>query len=531
MEQAILIVLLLCASLLLAALAKRVNVPYPIAFVIGGVLLAFVPNLPRPRINPELLYVGVLPPLLYGAGWMTDWAEFKRNLRPIGLLAIGLVICTTVVVGVVAHAVNANLSWALAFTLGAIVAPTDTVASEAIFERLTVPRRIAAVIEGESLVNDASALVLYRFAVAAATTGVFVWSHAFAAFVWVAIAGIAIGIAMGYLIEIALRILNRRNLGDATLSNLGLLLAPFAAYLPAEAAHASGVLAAVTAGVYMSRRQEHVLDSESRIVSSGVWQVMTFLLNAMVFLLIGLQLPSILTTLSVAGRQFIVDGILVSIAVVVVRIAWVLVASYVPRAVSRRLRARDPYPSWQAIAVVSWTGMRGIVSLAAALALPYSNAQGYPLQGRAEMLFITFCVIFVTLVLQGLSLGPLVTWLDIIESGKRAKQETKLRIAALVAGIERLHELEPTFRSPREWETAGRLLAEYAQRIDHLHGHLSRLGGGEEPEATSIDHRLQREALDAERRKIVELRTIGAIPDEIYRLLEYDLDLAYVRLS
>lgn len=531
MQPAMFIVSLLALSVLLVAFAKRANVPYPIAFVIGGVLLAFVPNLPRPHVEPDLLFLVVLPPLLFGAGWTTDWAEFKRNRRPILWLAVGLVVFTTAIVAVALHAINPQFSWAMAFTMGAIVAPTDTVASEAIFERLTVPRRITAIIEGESLINDASALVLYRFAVAAAVSGVFSWGRVTPAFFYVAIAGVAIGIAMGYVLELVLRLLRRVDVGDAMLTNIALLLAPFAAYLPAEAAHGSGVLAAVAAGIYLSRRQNAVIDSEARLVAGSVWQVLTFLLNATVFLLIGLQLSPTLKALETAGPAFIVDGIIVSLVVVLVRVVWVFPATYVPRLVNKRLRERDPSPSWRSVIVVAWTGMRGIVSLAAALALPFTTASGAPLAGRAEVLFITFCVIFTTLVVQGLTLGPIVKWLDIAESGTRAHQETEIRIAALEAGIARMHALESTFKSPLEWEIAGRILSEYGQRIDHLRGHLSKLDGGDFPEEASIDHRLQREALNAERRKIVELRTGGKIPDEIYRSIEYDLDLADVRLS
>lgn len=531
MSQAILIVILLGFSLALVAIAKRANVPYPIAFVIGGVLLAFVPDLPPVHVEPDLLFLVVLPPLLFGAGWVTDWAEFKRNRRPILLLAIGLVVFTTVVVAIAIHAVNPSLSWAMAFTIGAILAPTDTVASEAIFDRMTVPRRIAAVIEGESLINDASALVLYRFAVAAAVTGAFSLGRVTGAFVLVAAGGIAIGIAMGYILEVVLRALRSVDLDDPTLSNIALLLAPYASYLPAEIAHTSGVLAAVSAGIYLSRRRTVILDSEARIVGSSVWQVMTFLLNALVFLLIGLQLRPTVATLDVAGPQFIIDGVVASVTVVLVRLLWVFPASYLPRFLFKRLRENDPYPPWQSIAVIGWAGMRGIVSLAAALALPFTTSNGTPLAGRAEVLFVTLCVIFTTLVLQGLSLGPIIRWLDIAESGKRAKQETKIRISALEAGIERLHALESSFKTPLEWEVAGRILTEYGQRIDHLRGHLTKLGGGEFPVEASIDHTLQRAALDAERLEISELRLSGKIPDDIYRSIEYDLDLAYVRLS
>jgi CPA1 family monovalent cation:H+ antiporter len=262
-----------------------------------------------------------------------------------------------------------------------------------------------------------------------------------------------------------------------------------------------------------------------------VWQLLLFLLNALVFMLIGLQLRPTLASLAVAGPRFVIDGIVVSLVVVFLRIGWVIPATYLPRLFSKRLRAADPNPPWQAVAIIAWTGMRGIISLAAALALPYSTATGAPFAGRAELFFITLCVIFTTLVLQGLTLDPIIRWLDISESGRRAKQEASIRISALEAGIKRMHDLEPTFKTTLEWEIAGRILNEYAQRIDHLRGHLTHLSGGDLPIEASVDHQLQRAALDAERVKIRDLRISGQIPDEIYRSIEYDLDLAAVRLS
>ncbi|MDE2482817.1 MAG: Na+/H+ antiporter [bacterium] len=530
MTQALLLVVLLAAVVTVAIVAKRVAVPYPIAFVFGGIALAFIPNLPRPHFDPNLIFLIVLPPLLYGGGWSTDWFEFRRNARPIGLLAIGLVVFTTVVVALVAHAL-AGLDWTMAFTLGAIVAPPDAVAAEAVFQRLAVPRRVVAVLTGEGLVNDATALVLYRFALAAAVSGTFSLAHASATFVFASLGGIAIGLASSMLVAGVLHVLAKRGMQDATIANVLLLLAPYIAYLPADALGASGVLASVAAGIYMSRRAIVVLDAEGRIVGTAVWQVMIFLLNAFVFLLIGLQLPGLVSVLE-STRTFVRDALVVSLAVIVVRILWVYPATWLPRALSRGLRERDPMPrSWKPIALVAWTGMRGIVSLAAALALPFTDAHGAPLSGRAEIIVITLCVIAVTLVVQGLSLAPLIRWLGIGETASAQTLETTIRIRALEAAMAHLRTLEPSFSSPQHWEVAGRLLGEYEQRIAHLRGHLD--DAADADEATSenaVAHHLERSTLDAEREEIARLRTVGEIPDDVYRAIEYDLDLADMRL-
>ena len=524
-----LIITLLIAVVAVAVIAKRFNVPYPVAFVIGGAALAFIPNIPRPQqLDPQLIFLVVLPPLLFAGGWLSDWTEFKRNGRSILLLGVGLVIFSTVLVAWVGHQIG--LSWPMAFTLGAVVSPPDAVAAEAVFEQLSIPRRVAAVLTGEGLVNDATALVLYRYALLAAVTGFFSLQNAALSLVGVALGGIAIGLFVAIVIEFSLGYLERIELQDSLIASILLLVGPYASYLSAETLHASGVLSAVTAGLYLGRRQSFVLDSEARVLSAGVWQVLIFLLNALVFLLIGLQLPSIIRDLNMSPGRFAVDALIVSVAVIVIRLVWVFPAVYLPRWLSKKLRERDPTPRVSYVVLIGWSGMRGIVSLAAALAIPYTDAAGHPLSGRAEIIFITFCVIFATLVLQGLSLAPLIRWLGLSETSSRQAQETSLRIAALESAVQYLHSLEPTFESTHEWEIEGRILGEYAARIDHLKGHLAENNGAPIAE-NAIDHRLQKEALEAERRKINDLRRDGKIPDDLYRQILYDLDLADLRLA
>ncbi len=529
MSAALLLVVLLCATVAAAILAKRINVPYPIAFVVGGILLAFVPNMPEPHIDPQLIFLLVLPPLLHAGGWSTDLYEFKRNVRPISLLAIGLVVFSTVVTAAIAHALI-GLDWAMAFVLGAVVSPPDAVAAEAVFERMSVPRRVVAVLTGEGLLNDATALVLYRFALIAAVSGTFSLAKALFSFPIVAVGGVFIGLLAGVIVEIVLRLLAREQLEDATISNVIVLIAPYASYLPADALGVSGVLAVVTTGIYLNRRSSHVLSSEGRVVGLAVWDIMIFLLNALVFLLIGLELPHITSTLGSSFIRFTLDGLLISIAVILIRIIWVYPATWLPRVLFRRIRVNDPVPSWRWIAIIAWSGMRGIVSLAAALAIPYTDASGHPMSGRVEIIFIALCVIVVTLVFQGLSLGPIIAWLGVSETANLQQRESKLRIRALEAAVRRLHDLESNFHNSAEWEAAGRLLNEYEERIEHLRGHLKDDAADDERLANESDHSLQRELLEAERNEIARLRVSGEIPDDIFRSIAYDLDLAQLRL-
>lgn len=529
MSEALVLVTFLSAVVVLSVFAKRLRIPYPISFVIGGVALAFSRHLPRPHFDPDVILLIVLPPLLYSAAWSTDWLELKRNWRPISLLAFGLVVFTTIVVAVVVHAAVPGFTWPLAFTLGAIVSPPDAVAAEAIFERLAIPRRIAAIILGECLVNDATALVLYRFAVAAAVSGTFSLLTAGLTFLGVAIGGVLIGVVAALLLEAVLRYMRRWGFDDPTIASVVFLLAPFAAYLPADALHESGVLAAVAAGILLSWRSRLFVDSETRVIGSSVWRVLTYILNAFAFLLIGLQLPAILAELQPHVRDYALYGAAIAAIVIVVRIAWVYPATYLPRLLIPGLRNLDPSPPWQPVAVIGWAGMRGIVSLAAALALPYTLGD-QPFPQRGPIVFFTVCVVFVTLVLQGLSLGPVIERLGVAEASRNQRRETRLRIRALEAGMARLRDEERRHEPGPYVEMAERILDEYQQRVNVLRGKAAK---DEKQEAADnrIDRRLQKLALDAERRTIMRMREAGEIPDDIFRSIEYDLDLAALRLT
>jgi monovalent cation/hydrogen antiporter len=515
MTEPVLLVLGLVLSVILAIVARRLEVPYPIVFIVAGTALAFVPGLPPVHISPDWIFLAILPPLLFSAGWSTDWVIFRANLRPILQLAIGLVILTTVTVAALAQHMLPALGVAGAFVLGAIVSPPDAVAAGAVFDRFAVPRRIIAVIEGEGLFNDATALVIYAYAVAAATAAAnavsFSLPRAVGSFVVVAAGGILLGILVAWCVEQVSRMLTRYDLSDSLIENLLLLSAPYAAYLSAQALHISGVLAVVIAGIAISRRSSVVYGPQTRLIAFNVWSLWIYVLNAYVFLAIGLQLR----TFVAQGSHFFAllpAALAVSALVIAVRLAWIYPAAWLPRLIPI-VRKRDPLPPLGALSVIGWSGMRGIVSLAAALALPTSFPH------RDVIVFVAYVVIFVTLVGQGLSLGPVLRWLKVFEEGDEEQRESDIRIRALQAGLRRITELEPDIRDDHLREDLDDLRSEYERRIAHLRNEAG------------THHGSEIEALRAERLAIMALRDSGEIPDQIFRRIQYDLDLAESRLS
>src|SRR6516164_10946545 len=521
MNKAEIICTLLIVVAALAMLAKKVALPYPVLLVIGGLALGFVPGLPAVQLEPDMVFLLLLPPLLYPAALYTSWRDFRANLSPISLLAIGLVLFTTAFVAMVAHALM-GLPWPAAFVLGAIISPTDAVAATAITDRLRVPRRIVTILDGESLVNDATALVAYRFALAAMMSGSFSLSEASVRFVLVALGGTGIGLAAGWLASHL-----QRRLDDPPVQITISLLTPFAAYIPAERLQVSGVLAVVAAGLFLGWRAPQILTSRTRLNLYVFWEMMVFVLNGLVFVLIGLQLPRILHTLSGHSlKQLVWHGLLISCVAVVVRIAWVFVSTYLLRFMSASLRKRDAYPAWQNVAVVAWTGMRGVVSLAAALAVPLTLSDGSPFPGRDYILFITFCVILATLVLQGLSLPVLIRRLGVMDDGLANLEERMARLKANEAALAYLAEVDRQFPP----DIVERLRAEYDDRIRQLEV-CARSGEDRSEGLVASYQRLQQDALNVERRTIIRLRDEYVINDEVLRRIQSDIDHAEARLN
>jgi len=411
----------LAVVVVLGVLAQWMRIAYPILLVVAGLLLSLQPWVPRLKLEPDIVFLVFLPPLLYSAAFNTEWRAFRAQLRAISLLAFGLVLFTTTLVAILAHEF-VGLPWASAFILGAIVSPPDAVAAAAITQRVKVPRIIGTILEGESLVNDASALVALRIAISCVAYTAFDPIHAGLEFLWVSIGGVAVGL-IGAIVVIQIhRFLNRSKLGDAKINIAITLLTPYAVYLPAEQLHVSGVLAAVAAGLWIGTRCERVFTHEFYQEARAVWEMVEFMLNGVIFILIGLQLPVVLDSLndSLSPYDLACFAVMISAVVILARMVWVFPGAYLPRLFDRAIFGKgDPYPPWQAVTVVGWTGMRGVVSLAAALAIP-TTVDGVNVEGRSMIQFLTFWVIFATLVGQGLTL-PLV--IRVLGVSKMAEDE------------------------------------------------------------------------------------------------------------
>jgi CPA1 family monovalent cation:H+ antiporter len=483
----------------------------------GGLLLGFVPGLPAVALPPDLVLVAILPPLLYSAAFFTGLRDLRTNLRPISLLAFGLVATTTCGVAWVAHSAIGGLSWGSAFTLGAIVSPTDALAATEVARRVGAPRRVVSIIEGESLVNDGTALVLYKVAVTAAVAGTFsIWDAS-----WRLVVNVVGGIAVGLVVAFVVRQIRRRI--DHTPTEVAIaLLSGYLAYLPAAALGVSGVLAAVTIGVYMGWYTPQLTTVQTRLSGNAFWEILVFLVNALLFALVGLQMHQILDRLSVTG-SLIADALYVTAAVIVLRLVWVPVFTYVPRLLIRRVRERDPYPPWQFPVVIAWAGIRGAVSLAAALALP-SN-----LPGRDLIVFLTFGVILVTLVGQGLTLPLLLRALRIPDDGGAEREDAKARIKAAQAALDRLEEL-----AVEDWvrdDTAERMRGQYRFRTNRFRARYEGVDDEGVEERSTDYQRLRRELLDAERQAVIGLRNEGMITEEVMQRVQRDIDLEDSRLD
>lgn len=472
-----LIIVLLFMVLVLAVIAFRVGIPYPMVLLIGGIVIAFTPGMPSVTLDPELVFVLFLPPILFSAAYFTSWRDFKANRRPIGLLAVGGVLATMSIVAVVTRVLIPEISWPVAFVIGAIVSPPDAVAATSIFQRLGVPHRTVTILEGESLVNDASALIAYRFAVAAVIVGTFSIWEASIQFVLVAIGGVILGLAAGWLMGRVVRWIPDPSLIIATT-----LISPLGIYLLAESIHVSGVLAAVAAGLTYSRIQSSGTTPEARSGGKAVWTTGILLVNCLVFILMGLQVGEIVDALpSDSLATLLGQGLVVSLAVIVARFLWVYPATYLPRLLSSRLRAADPLPRQAAIFIISWSGLRGIVSLASALALPLTLDNGEPFPFREETVFITFVVIVVTLLGQGLPLPWLLDKLDFHDDGKLDSEFISARRLAASTIVSRLDELQP-----EPWVPLGHVI-ELRTRFSHSLEHLPESGRVEDYDSDHIE--------------------------------------------
>ncbi len=498
----------------LTALARTLPIPSPILQVLAGVALGFVPGVALPTLEPDIVFFVFLPPILWAAAFFTSLREFRQNLRPIGFLAVGLVLVTSAAVAVTAHALLPGLPWAVAVAIGAIVSPPDAVAAAAIVSRLPVPRRVIVILEGESLVNDAAALVLYRTAVAAAVTGAFSLGEAIVRFFIDAGVGTLVGVAVGWLV---VRTLRRTR--DALAETLLTIAAPYVAWIAAETLGVSAVLACVAGGIYVRRHFSTTVSAMSRLQSRAVWDLFVFIINAMVFLILGLQFGPLMRMVPEGSLLAVFRvGAIISAVAIVVRLLWVPVATWLPRWLSADVRRTEPAPRPKAVALVAWTGMRGIVTLASALALPLTLAGGAPFPYRAEIILIGMSVIMLTLVLQGLTLAPIIRAFRFEPETAHHVEERQARREALRSGAEALEDLS---REP--WADAAAVAQVRHDLQDKLRQHTHHTAD------MAVHRRLRAGVIRAERRMLVRLRNEGVISDETLRELEEELDHEAVR--
>lgn len=522
LEHIATVLVLLAVVTALAEVTDKIRVPYPILLVIAGIGIGLIPGLPGISLDPEIVFLIFLPPILYAAAWNTSWTDFKAARRPITLLAIGCVIFTTCAVAWVAQMLIPELGWTEAFVLGAIISPPDAVAATSATKGLGLPKRVVTILEGESLVNDATGLIAYRYAVAAVVSGAFHFWDAGLEFVLVAAGGIALGFVMGYSFKWMHKITPDNPTTDTTMT----FLAPFITYLIAEGLEISGVLAVVVAGLYMSRYSSTVFSQQTRLQATGTWNTAIFMLNGIIFILIGLQLPEVVENIEDSSVGTLIRyGAIVSAAVILGRIIWVYPGTFIPRLLSKKIRESEPRPSLRMVTIIAWAGMRGVVSLAAALALPLTLDGTIAFPNRNLIIFLTVCVIFSTLVLQGLTLRPLISWMDIKpdDGERRAEEEARLRLATSIIEF-----IEENYSLALSEDVLNRVKTKYEIRIQRMR----KEGARNDLDDQKIDEfqQIQQELLDKERSLILELRDKANISDETMRRIEYELDLEETRL-
>jgi monovalent cation/hydrogen antiporter len=524
-EAEILIAGLLVAVAGLSALARHLNLPYPIVLVIGGAAFGFIPGMPEVRLNPDVVLVLFLPPLLYGAAFFANLGDIRANLRSNMLAAVGLVLATTVVVALVAHAVIPGMPWGPAFALGAIISPTDPLAGATIMRRLGVPRRLVSSVEGEGLFNDATALVAYRVAIVAVVEGSFSLGEAVLRFFVAVIGGVAIGLAVGWIVAFI-----RARTEDIQVSITISLLSGYAAFIPADQLGVSGVLASVTTGIYMGIRGPSIISARTRLQGVYVWEILDFLLNAALFVLVGLQLRTVID--GIHGREagdVAWYAVTISAVVIGARVVWLNTMPYVIRALDRRPQQRLRRVGWRPRAVIAWSGMRGAVSLAAALALPLETDAGTPFPQRNLIIFLTFAVIFATLVLQGLTLPALIRRLHISSDGSEENEEVRARLEATRAALEQIESLRE-----EDWtrdETLDRMRALYEYRQRRFKARAGKIEDDGYEERSLAYQQAVQAVLGAQRARLVQLRNEGVISNEVMNRVVREFDLEESRLE
>ncbi len=523
--QVLLLVLFVVVAAL-AALAKRLAVPYPIVLMIGGLAFSLIPGLPQVSLNPSIVFFVILPPLIFSAAYHISWREFRNNLTLILMLAFGLVGFTVYAVAAFSRYTLPGFDWKLGLVLGAVIAPTDPLSATSTARRLGIPRKITDLLEAESLVNDGSGLVAWKFTAALVITGSTPTFFAGAAnLVYLIVAAIAIGLITGFIVHVI-----QQRISDAPIEITVSLITPYVAYLCAEAAQCSGILATLACGLYLGRRSSGFFSLHARIESRAVWRTLDFILNGIVFLLLGLQLPRILADIHGIGlRGLIWDAALFSGAVILIRLIWVYPGVWISRIIRNKLhlRKRTPFTPRQ-IFVVGWSGMRGVLGLAAAISLPDRLNNGVPFPERNVIIFLTFCAIFATLVLQGLSLPALIRRLGLSGIQGAQDEEELARREMLQAALDELDRMKEEHPGEPN-EVQDQLEHYYRRRLAFLRHPTN--GDGTAPPRTSEYDAIGQRLRAVERSVVLKLRDEDKIHDEVMRSLERELDLLDARIA
>ena len=511
---------LLIAVAALVTVARRLGIAYPIFLLIGGLALGLVPGLPPIRVDPDLIFLLVLPPLLYIAAYLTPVRDLRANLTTISSLAVGLVVVSAAAVAVAARALIPDMPWSVAFVLGGIVAPPDAIAASAISARLAVPRQIGTILEGESLLNDATALTIYSMALAVVAGSLFAPKRVAITFTAALVGGVVIGILVGWIIGQI-----RTRLQDTPVEMTISLLTPYAAFLPADRLDASGVIATVTAGLYLGHRHASIMGAEARITGSALWNTLTFLLNGFVFIMMGFEVPLLLRSLSPGvAMRLVAIGLVVTLVLVAVRAVWIALTVYTPQRLGGR---SDALPC---TVVLSWAGMRGVVSLAAALAVPLALPDATAFPARDAIVIITLVVIVVTLLGHGLTLPWLIRSLRVGRDVGVREEEARARQRLVDAALHRLDELYPVW--PGHRPLLDQLRETYRHRSQHVERQFTPAASADGEDRELIEHReIRRTIIDAEREALLRLGAEGEISDQVLRDLERELDFEERRMD
>ncbi|HUR30477.1 MAG TPA: Na+/H+ antiporter [Saprospiraceae bacterium] len=519
----LLVVILLMSVSLLTIVSEKLRIPYPIFLVVCGLFIGFIPNVLEIVLKPDLIFLIFLPPLLFSAAWNTSWKDFWDFRRAISLLALGLVIFTSFAIAVVSKSMIPGFTLALGFVLGGIISPPDAIAATTVLQKMKMPKRVLSVLEGESLVNDAASLIVFRFAIVAVITGHFTLADAGLDFAFVAAAGIVIGLGIAFVIYAIHRFLPTTSSIDTGIT----LITPYLMYVIADHFQVSGVLAVVSGGLFLSARSTDIFTYETRIQSQAVWDTVVFLLNGTVFILIGLQLPVILSKIEPGSfPMMVMYGVIISLVTIIVRIIWVFPGTYLPRIISKNIRKKEPYPHWKSVFIVAWSGMRGVISLAAALSIPLTISAGEAFPMRNEILFITFVVILITLVFQGLSLPFVIRKLNIVVKDTGEQQEMEIQLH-LVNAI--LDHLDTNYYDEIRTDQAFKMLRE---RYDHFRKLQEKQVNKKAPASPIIPKYFETllELVEVRRKALAEIKEEKNYPDEIIRNIEKGLDHEEARL-